>query len=56
MNASNEEEALERFSFAFKSKTPYSFDTRGILNTPTCDVHGRLKITTSKAIRKRSIS
>ena len=25
----------------FSSKTPYSFDTRGILSTPVCDVHGR---------------
>ena len=41
----------------FTSKTPYSFDTRGILSTPACDVHGRLKITTSKAIRQiRSMS
>ena len=41
----------------FTSKTPYSSDTRGILSTPACDVHGRLKRTTSKAIRKiRSIS
>ena len=51
MNASIEEEVLE----SFKSKTPYSFDTCGILSTPACDVHGRLKIT-SKAIRKRPIS
>ena len=41
----------------FTSKTPYSSDTRGILSTPACDVHGRLKRTTSNAIRKiRSIS
>ena len=45
------------FRLHFTSKTPYSSDTRGILSTPACDVHGRLKITTSKAIRKiRSIS
>ena len=56
MNAGNEEEVSESFSFAFTSKTPYSSDTRGILSTPACDVHGRLKITISKAIRKiRSI-
>ena len=56
MNAGNEEEVSESFSFAFTSKTPYSFDTRSILSTPACDVHGRLKITISKAIRKiRSI-
>ena len=40
------------FRFHFTSKTPYSSDTRGILSTHACDVHGQLKITTSKAIRK----
>ena len=40
------------FRLHFTSKTPYSFDTRGILSTPACDVHGRLKITTSKATKK----
>ena len=29
---------------------PYSFDTRGILSTLACGVHGRLKTTTDKAI------
>ena len=42
------------FRLHFTSKTPYLFDTRGILGTPACDVHGRLKIR-SKVIRKRSI-
>ena len=42
------------FRLHFTSKTPYSFDKRGILRTPACDVHGRLKTTTGKAIRKRS--
>ena len=31
---------------------PYSFDTRGILSTLACGVHGRLKTTTGKAIIK----
>ena len=45
------------FRLHFTSKTPYSFDTRGNLSTPTCDVHGRLKITISKVVWKiRSIS
>ena len=35
-------------------ETPYSLDTRGILSTPECDVLVLLKITTGKAIRKRS--
>ena len=43
------------FRLHFTSKTPYSLDTRGILSTPVCDVHWRLKITTSKAIRKDQI-
>ena len=34
----------------FTSKIPYSFDTRGILSTPGCGAHGRLKTTTGKAI------
>ena len=42
------------FHSYFTSKTPYSFDTRGILSTPSRDNHGRLKMTTNKVIRKRS--
>ena len=42
------------FHSYFTSKTPYSFDTRGILSTPSWDNHGRLKMTTNKVIRKRS--
>ena len=37
-------------SHYFTSKIPYSFDTRGILSTPGCGAHGRLKTTTGKAI------
>ena len=51
------ERSQDNIRLHFTSKTPYSSDTRGILSTPACDVHGRLKRTTSKAIRKiRSIS
>ena len=46
----------DHFRFHFTSKTPYPFDARGILSIPACDVNGRLKTTTGKAIyiRKRS--
>ena len=32
------------FRSHFTSKTPYSFDTGGILSTPACDVHGRQQL------------
>ena len=57
MNASNEEEISESFSFIFwlLLKTPYSFDTRGILSTPAWvfldDWKWQLN---NKVIRKRS--
>ena len=55
MNASNEEEVSESFSFGLHltSKIPYSFDTHGILSTLACGIHhGQLKTTTGKATMK----
>ena len=36
------------FCLHFTSKTPYSFQTRGILSTYACHVHGRLTISDRK--------
>ena len=42
----NRKRSQNNFRLHFTSKTPYSFDTRGILSTPAFDVHVRLKTTT----------
>ena len=45
------------FRLHFTSKIPYSFDTRSILTTPACGVHGRKKTVNnwqSDHVRKRS--
>ena len=45
-----------RFRLHFTSKTPDSFDTRGILiSTPACDVHGRLEKTTAAKRQERDL-
>ena len=38
MNAGNEKRSQNHFRLHFTSKTPYSFDARGNLSTPACDI------------------